>query len=152
MMRSSCLAAVLLLSLLANCSTAPSIQTVMVVSDPEGADCAVEQASRQVGRVASTPGSVQVQQSVDDLRITCTKATYRTEVVTKSPMVTNIMPVGIGLIAHGRTGTSTSYPPRIRVYMSQSYYPGARDRRHADHAGGGRLARAYAVIIPPVTA
>ena len=100
-----------------------TIQTVTVVTVPEGASCTVERGGASLGTVSPTPGTLDVQRASDDLAVSCTKDGYRPARVTKSAMTTRTRDLAGGLLlarsgyASSPSYASYSYPPRITVQL-----------------------------------
>ena len=99
-----------------NTVTRGTTQKVTVLSEPSGADCAVEQGSRAVGTVSPTPGVLEVDRSMDNLRVTCSKMGYQSASVTKTAMRTQMLG-GASALIDMASGANNSYPPNIRVIL-----------------------------------
>src|SRR5215469_16450448 len=60
-------------------------QSVAISTTPPGAACSVIREGQTLGQVTSTPGSVRVDKSKNDLTVTCSKQGYPTASVTQTP-------------------------------------------------------------------
>ena len=56
-------------------------QEIIVNSDPQQADCVLARNGLSIGSVRSTPGSVTVQRTKNDIRITCNKEGFHESVL-----------------------------------------------------------------------
>ncbi len=117
---------VLPLALLSACATLVNgtSQTVTVSTTPPGASCTLDRMGTRIGAISSTPGSVRIDKSKNDLAVTCTKDGFQTATVAHAPSFGgatfgNIIAGGvIGVVVDAASGANYSYPDDIRVDMA----------------------------------
>ncbi len=125
--------ALLSLALLSACATMVegTTDTVTLSSTPEGATCTLERGGERIGAVASTPGSVSLSKSRNDLVVQCSKPGYRpeTKVVQSSFTGTtfgNLLLGGVvGVVVDAASGANSQYPKDIRIDMAEEPRPAA---------------------------
>src|SRR5438067_3112063 len=83
-------ALVALVTLLPGCATIMegTSQSVQITTSPPGARCFVDREGARLGEVGSTPGSVRVDKSKNDLVVTCSKDGHQSATVAQSPNFT----------------------------------------------------------------
>ena len=111
---------------LAGCATVMegTGQSIEVSTIPPGALCAIAREGGNLGEIASTPGSIRVDKSKSDITVTCSKAGYRTAVITRSPRFQgttfgNIILGGVvGAVVDASTGADYEYPGEIDLALA----------------------------------
>lgn len=111
---------------LAGCATVMegTGQSIEVSTIPPGAMCSIAREGGNLGDIASTPGSIRVDKSKNDITVTCSKAGYRTAVITRSPRFQgttfgNIILGGVvGAVVDASTGADYEYPGEIDVTLA----------------------------------
>ncbi len=99
-------------------------QSVSINSDPSGALCKVSREGGTLGDVSSTPGSIHIDKSKNDLSVTCQKAGFQTATIAQSPHFVgttfgNIILGGlVGAAVDAATGADYVYPDNIHVALS----------------------------------
>jgi hypothetical protein len=111
------------LSVFVGCNTVSrgTTQTLTIASDPDGANCSVEQGGRLIGKVDPTPGTLIVQRSLENLRITCTKPGYNSTTINRFSMRTDFQSLGIfaaGNLVDLSSGANNSYPSTTRIPLT----------------------------------
>ncbi len=92
-----------------------SSQSVAVATQPPGASCVLMREGKNLGAVPSTPGSVHVDKSKNDLTVTCSKEGYQPTTVSYSPTFNGmtfgniILGGGIGAVVDASTGANYNY-------------------------------------------
>jgi hypothetical protein len=100
-------------------------QSVSIDSEPSGANCQINRAGTEMGSV-TTPGSVHIDKSKNDLSVTCEKSGYQTATVSSSPHFVgttfgNILIGGlVGVAVDAATGANYTYPENIHVGLAAS--------------------------------
>jgi hypothetical protein len=101
-------------------------QSVAITTQPPGASCSVSRMGQDVGAVQSTPGSVHVDKSKNDLSVTCAKEGYQTTTVTYSPEFNGatfgniILGGGIGAVVDASTGANYNYPKEVSLALPEA--------------------------------
>lgn len=96
-------------------------QSITVSTNPVGATCSVSREGAQLGSLASTPGSIRVDKSKNDLTVTCSKSGYQTTSVSYSPKFNGttfgniILGGGIGAVVDASTGANYDYPSQVTM-------------------------------------
>ncbi|MGI4799188.1 MAG: hypothetical protein ACRYF2_15580 [Janthinobacterium lividum] len=116
------------LPVLVGCNTISrgTTQTLTITSDPDGANCSVEQGGRLIGKVEPTPGTLIVQRSLENLRITCTKPGYNLTTINRFSMRTDFQSLGIfaaGNLVDLSSGANNSYPSTTRIALTLTSPP-----------------------------
>jgi len=99
-------------------------QTVTVSTTPPGASCTLDRMGTRVGAVSTTPGSIRLDKSKNDLSVTCTKEGFQTATVAHAPSFGaatfgNIIAGGvIGVVVDAASGANYTYPDDIRIEMA----------------------------------
>jgi hypothetical protein len=77
-----------------------------------------------LGQVASTPGSIRVDKSKNDLMVTCSKPGYQTASIAQSPKFVGttfgniILGGGVGAIVDASTGANYEFPAQITLDLA----------------------------------
>lgn len=116
--------------MLAGCASIASgtSQEILVSTEPAGAECIITRNGEEIGRINPTPGTITVEKSRHDLKISCSKQDYyRAEALDKSgtePWTYGNIAIGIaffgGFIGHGIdrvTGASNHYDEEVTVTL-----------------------------------
>lgn len=122
---------VLPLAMLSACATLVngSSQNVTVSTTPPAASCTLDRVGSRVGAISSTPGSVRLDKSKNDLSVTCSKDGFQTATIVKAPSFSgatfgNIIAGGvIGVVVDAASGVNYSYPDDIRLDMAANPMP-----------------------------
>lgn len=79
--------------MLANCATVArgTGQEVTVDSIPQGATCVLEREGSEIGLIQSTPGTVELSRSRQDINVTCNKAGYAPEITTLNALAASML-------------------------------------------------------------
>jgi hypothetical protein len=99
-------------------------QSVAVSTNPAGAACGVDREGGHLGAILSTPGSVRVDKSKDDLTVSCSKTGYQTASVSESPKFVgttfgNIVIGGlVGAAVDAATGANYEYPTEVHLDLA----------------------------------
>lgn len=125
-MRKAHFASVLMAASLVGCATIMegTGQSVQVSTSPSGAACQVSREGAHLGDIASTPGSIRVDKSKNDLTVTCSKPGYQMASVTRSPGFQGttfgniILGGGVGAIVDASTGANYEYPGQINLDLA----------------------------------
>lgn len=103
-------------------------QSVSIDSEPPGASCQVNRAGAPIGGV-TTPGSIHLDKSKNDLSVTCQKPGFQTATVASSPHFNgttfgNILIGGlVGVAVDAATGANYSYDENIHVGLAAAPTP-----------------------------
>lgn len=124
-------AALLALLTLPGCATIfeGTSQSILISTDPAGANCTVERHGARVGQVNPTPGSLHLDKSKDDLAIHCEHAGYQPADMSESPRFQgttfgNIVAGGlVGVVVDAASGANFEYPADVRVTLAPSAPP-----------------------------
>jgi uncharacterized protein YceK len=111
---------------LSGCATVMegTAQSVAVSTNPAGASCTIDRASTRLGAVPSTPGSIHMDKSKNDLTVTCTKQGYQPATISQSPRFQGttfgniILGGGIGAIVDAASGANYEYPAQVNLSLS----------------------------------
>ena len=118
------------------CATAirGSTQSILVASEPAGADCTLSREDQQLGKV-TTPGQITISRNPHLARIVCTKAGYQDNIVLvyakgASPSFIPFPgPVallfGASALVDNRTGAAYRYEPSVMVWLVPAGSPAA---------------------------
>lgn len=104
-------------------------QSVAVATNPPGANCTVSRQGTLLGSVESTPGSVRVDKSKNDLTVSCTKSGYQATTVSYSPSFNGttfgniILGGGIGAVVDASTGANYDYPTQVSLDLPEEAAP-----------------------------
>ncbi len=119
---------VLSLAALSGCATLVNgtSQTVTVSTTPPGASCTLDRMGTRIGAISTTPGSIRLDKSKNDLSVTCSKEGYQSATVAHAPSfgaatVGNIilgLSAPIGALVDAASGANYSYPDDIRLEMA----------------------------------
>jgi hypothetical protein len=105
-------------------------QSVAIQTTPPGATCTIVREGGTLGQVASTPGSIRIDKSKNDLVVSCSKPGYATSTITESPKFVGttfgniILGGGVGAIVDASTGANYEYPNQITMSLA-AYIPAA---------------------------
>ncbi len=122
-LRTSLIIAVLGLTAACASITTGTDQSVMVETDPPGADCEMQRDGGIVGMVKSTPGTVRLDKSRKAIALKCQKAGYEDgslnmESEFQGATFGNILMGGlIGVAIDASSGAANKYPERVIVTM-----------------------------------
>ena len=122
---------ILPLAALSACATVVngSSQTVTVSTTPPGANCTLDRIGAHVAAISSTPGSVRLDKSKNELTVTCTKEGFRTAHLSYSPSFSgwtfgNLVAGGVvGVVVDAASGANYAYPKDIRIDMARDQPP-----------------------------
>lgn len=111
---------------LAGCATVMegTGQSIEVSTAPPGAMCSIAREGGTLGEIASTPGSIRIDKSRNDITVTCSKTGYRTAEITRSPRFQgttfgNIILGGVaGAVVDASTGADYEYPGQIDIALA----------------------------------
>lgn len=109
-------------------------QAIAVNTSPPKADCTLNRLGTPVGQIDSTPGSVVIEKSRDDIHIICTKDGYEGfNYINKSGtdgwVFGNIIFGGIiGLVIDAGTGAINKYDPQVNISLALT--PPDEDKPH----------------------
>jgi hypothetical protein len=98
-----------------------SSQTITIGTTPPGALCTVDQDGHRLGTITTTPGTVKVERSKEDLKIVCEAPGYASAEDTESPtfnsstMANVILGGVIGLAVDAASGANHKYPTNIHI-------------------------------------
>jgi hypothetical protein len=99
-------------------------QSVVISTDPAGANCVVDRKGTRVGQVNPTPGSIHIDKSKDDLSVACTLAGYQSATVAETPKFQgttfgNIVAGGlVGVVVDAASGANYAYPNDVRLTLA----------------------------------
>ena len=99
-------------------------QSVQVSTTPPGARCFVDREGARLGEVGSTPGSIRLDKSKNDIVVTCSKEGYQTATIAQSPSFSGttfgniIVGGGIGAIADAASGANYQYPTQVLLTLA----------------------------------
>lgn len=104
---------------------------VAVNSIPAGATCAVDRQGERIGDVLSTPGTVRVSKSRQDLVVTCGKAGHQTTQTVANPRFNGATLFNIffglfgvpGLLIDAGSGANMTYPPEVLMALAENPAP-----------------------------
>jgi len=94
------------------------------VTTPPGARCFVDREGGRLGEIGSTPGSIRLDRSKNDIVVTCAAPGYQTATVVQSPNFSGttfgniIVGGGIGAIADAASGANYSYPNQVILQLA----------------------------------
>lgn len=122
----SALAVIGTAGLLGACATIMegTTQSVQITTTPPGAHCSIAREGAPLGEIASTPGSVQVSKSKNDLAVTCSLPGYQTATIAQSPSFSGttfgniVVGGGIGAIADAASGANYYYPSQVVMTLA----------------------------------
>ncbi len=114
-------------------------QELEVSSTPSGAQCQLIQGNETIGQL-TTPGTITVEKSSDDIVIECRKAGYRKASVVNNSKASgwtyaNVVTLGLGYGVDSFSGAANSYQDRVHVSLVRS---GKTAGRVADLGPGPR--------------
>ena len=129
-------ALLLALATLSACATVTSgtDHTLLVESDPAGADCMLQRDSASLGAVNPTPSAIRISKSRHDITVNCEKADYesasRTVTADFQAMTLGNVLVGgvIGVAADLASGAAITYPDSVKVVLWPRSFPSAAAR------------------------
>jgi hypothetical protein len=99
-------------------------QSVAITTTPPGAACTISRQGETLGQVVSTPGSIRIDKSKNDLTVACAKPGYQTATLSQSPTFNattfgNIVAGGVvGAVVDASTGANYEYPAQIIVQLA----------------------------------
>lgn len=119
------LAVLLASATLTGCATivTGSSQTLTVTTTPPGASCVIDRAGDRVGAIATTPGSITIGKSKNDLSVTCSKEGFETATLAHPANFNgvtfgNILLGGVvGIVVDMSTGANFYYSGDVRMDM-----------------------------------
>jgi len=133
---------------LANCATVVegTDQSVLVSTDPNGAECVLKRDGTDIAAVASTPGTVVVGKSKDPIQVGCRKPGYidttgYLQSGFQGMTFGNILLGGIiGVAIDAGSGAMHEYPPNIKLFLPPEEFPTpeARDAYFAERMAAVR--------------
>ncbi len=116
-------------------------QTIVINSNPSGADCSLNRAGVQIAQVNPTPGQVTVDKSKDDIVIDCALeghkpakhvAASQAEAMTAGNLVFGGL---VGLAIDASSGAINKYPSNVMVVMQRGDGPFSPAPAAAPQAG-----------------
>jgi len=118
---------------LAGCATVMegSGQSVSVSTNPAGALCNVDRVGTHLGTVSSTPGSLHIDKSKNDISVSCTKDGFQPASISQSPKFVgttfgNVLIGGlIGVVVDAASGANFEYPAEVRLDLAPISPPAA---------------------------
>jgi hypothetical protein len=93
---------------------------------PPGARCFVDREGARLGEVGSTPGSIRLDKSKNDIAVTCSKAGYETATAAQSPNFQGttfgniLIGGGVGAIADAASGANYQYSAQVVLTLAPS--------------------------------
>src|SRR6185503_14258047 len=90
-------------------------QTVAIATQPPGASCTVSRQGAQISAVLSTPGSVKIDKSKNDITVTCSKEGFETTSVNYASSFNGatfgniILGGAVGAVVDASTGANYNY-------------------------------------------
>ena len=99
-------------------------QSVQISTTPPGARCLVDREGARLGEVGSTPGSIRLDKSKNDIVVTCSKDGHQTATIAQSPDFQGttfgniLVGGGIGAIADAASGANYQYPKRVALTLA----------------------------------
>ena len=99
-------------------------QSVSISTSPAGALCDVDRAGVHLGTVATTPGSLRLDKSKNDITVSCTKDGYQPASVSESPKFVgttfgNVLIGGlVGVVVDAASGANFAYPTEVRLELA----------------------------------
>src|SRR5258708_33466783 len=120
------IAFIAVVALLPGCATIMegTSQSVQITTVPPGARCFVDREGARLGEVGSTPGSIRLDKSKNDIVLTCSKDGYQTATIAQSPSFSGttfgniIVGGGIGAIADAASGANYYYPNQVVLTLA----------------------------------
>src|SRR5207302_7076201 len=111
---------------LAGCATIMegTSQSVQITTTPPGARCFIDREGARLGEVGSTPGSIRLDKSKNDIVVTCAKEGFQPATVAQSPSFSGttfgniIVGGGIGAIADAASGANYYYPNQVVLTLA----------------------------------
>ena len=111
---------------LASCSSIieGTSQEISVNTNPAGASCSLNRQDLSIGRIDTTPGTVKIQKTKDDITIVCKKdgyqdATYLDQSGSAAATVGNIiLGGGIGWAIDSATGADNKYDSPVNITLA----------------------------------
>ena len=130
------IATALVYTLLNGCATLTtgSVQTIVVESDPDGANCIISRSGRSISYVNPTPGSFVLRKDKDELQISCDLEGYFPTVATldsnfQGATLGNVFLGGIvGIGIDALSGAANKYPDSVKVTLIKQHFNSERDR------------------------
>jgi hypothetical protein len=104
-------------------------QSVQITTTPPGARCFVDREGARLGEIGSTPGSMHLDKSKNDIVVTCSKPGYQTATVAQSPDFQGttfgniVLGGGIGAIADAASGANYEYPKQVLLSLAPTEAP-----------------------------
>jgi hypothetical protein len=98
-------------------------QTIIVMTNPPGADCSLTRQALVIGRVSPTPGGVVVQKTKHDILVECEKSGYQKSTFFNKSDVAGatagniILGGGIGWIIDSASGADNKYTTPVQVTL-----------------------------------
>ena len=125
-------------------------QDVAVSSEPDGASCVFLKKTAQHAAIQTTPATVHIDRSSDDLVVTCEKAGYQKTAQTLHPSFNGVtfgnLLIGgpIGFIVDAATGANLTYPDKAHVVL-----PAASPAPPPSQAPAGPYVPGQAIVLQP---
>ncbi|MBC7801754.1 MAG: hypothetical protein H7Z10_14125 [Gemmatimonadaceae bacterium] len=104
-------------------------QTLTVSTTPPAATCTIDRVGERVGAIPSTPGSVRLDKSKNDLAVTCSKDGFVTATTAHASSFNgatfgNILIGGlVGVVVDASSGANFNYPTDIRMDLAANAAP-----------------------------
>jgi hypothetical protein len=104
-------------------------QSVQITTTPPGARCLVDREGARLGEVGSTPGSIRLDKSKNDIAVTCSKDGYQTATIAQSPDFQGttfgniLIGGGVGAIADAASGANYEYPKQVTLALAPMAAP-----------------------------
>ena len=99
-------------------------QSIAIQTTPPGATCTAIREGVTLGQVASTPGSIRVDKSKNDILVTCSKPGFQTASVGQSPRFVGttfgniILGGGVGAVVDAASGANFEYPNQVILQLA----------------------------------
>lgn len=100
-------------------------QELVINTNPEGANCAVEREGQTIGRVNPTPGGLTVKKTKHDITVVCTKAGYEKATYFNKSDVAGatvgniILGGGIGWAIDSASGADNKYTTPMNINLNK---------------------------------
>ena len=129
----------LLIILPSACSTVVegSDQPMTLLTNPDGAKCTLSRDGAVISAISSTPGSVVVSKSKDEIVANCTREGYLEALETIESGATGwsagniafgLLGGGIGLIIDSASGAMNKYPETVTIHLAPESFPSIEER------------------------
>jgi hypothetical protein len=142
--------------LLGGCATIieGSSQQILVSTDPSGAECGLYREGVRIGTISSTPGSVLIKKTKQDIAMLCIKPGYeKASLVNRADVagwaagniLFGLLGGGIGIIVDAASGSGNKYDGAVKIALT----PAAPDVSPEFSALPATYDMPVAVAMPP---